>query len=178
MVKKHDTTVSDLNKPYEQNVIGVGGIYKFAIGLLLLIIVTFALMLLLNRVLEDNARESKVSNNPMAMTDRERLPPEPRLQVAPGFGVDSTGGRVNLELTAPQSEYHELKREWDIIRERGTKDAATGSMISMPIEEAKEMVLEENLKAKSGPDADKLFNESKKYISDSSSGRKATYTRR
>jgi hypothetical protein len=178
MVKKHENTVSDLNKPYEQNVIGVSGIYKFAIGLLLLIIVTFALMMLLNSVLLQNASESKRSNNPMAMSDRERLPPEPRLQVAPGFGVDSSGGRVNLELMAPQSEYRELKREWDVIRERGTKDATTGGLISMPIEEAKSRVLEENLKARSGPDADKLFNESRKYISDSSSGRKATYSRR
>ena len=178
MVKKHESTVAELNRPYEQNVIGFSGIIKFAVGLFLLIVVTFALMLLLNSVLEKNASETKSSNNPMAMTDREQLPPEPRLQLAPGFGVDSPDGRINLELTAPQSEYRELKREWDAIREHGAKDKGTGAIVSMSIEEAKEKVLEENLKAKSGAEAEKFYNESKRFVSDSSSGRKATATRR
>ena len=178
MASKHEPTVSELDKPYEQNVIGFGGIYKFAIGLLLLIIVTFALMMLLSSVLEQNAAETKSSNNPLVMSERERLPPEPRLQIAPGFGVDSPDGRINLELNAPQSEYRELKRMWDDIRAHGTKDHRTGATISIPIDEAKSMVLQENLKAKSGGDADKLFSESMKFISDSSSGRKATATRR
>ena len=115
MVKKHESTLSELSKPYEQNVIGFGGIVKFAIGLLLLIIVTFALMLLLNRVLEDNKQQEwNASKNPMVMSDRERLPPEPRLQTAPGFGVDSPNGRVNLELNVPQAEYRELLSGFDL----------------------------------------------------------------
>ena len=179
MAKKHESTITDLSKPYEQNVIGFGGIVKFAIGLLLLIVVTFALMVLLNSVLEDNKQaEFKAQENPMAVSDRERLPPEPRLQLAPGFGVDSPGGRVNMELAAPQAEYRELQRQWDDIREHGKKDPATGATIWMPLHEAKEKVLEENLKAKSGPEAEKFFAESKKYVSDASSGRKSSVTRR
>jgi hypothetical protein len=179
MVKKHESTVSELNKPYEQNVIGFGGIVKFAVGLLLLILVTFALMRLLNSVLEDNKKaEFKLQENPMAVSDRDRLPPEPRLQSAPGFGVDSTGGRVNMELAAPQAEYRELQRQWNDIREHGKKDPATGATIWMPIDEAKTRVLEENLKARSGPEAEKLFVESRKFVSDASSGRKASVTRR
>ena len=179
MAKKDDSTVFDLDKPYEQNEIGFSGIVKFAIGLLMLILVTFALMLLLNRVLEQNKQEEwNATRNPMVMSDRERLPPEPRLQAAPGFGVDSAGGRVNLELNAPQSEYRELQRQWKDIVEHGKKDEATGSTIWMPIHDAKEKVLEENLKAKSGPEVEKLFVDSRKYISDASSGRKASVTRR
>lgn len=179
MVKKHESTVSELDKPYEQNVIGFGGIVKFAIGLFLLIVVTFALMLLLNRVLEDNKQQEwQATRNPMVMSDRERLPPEPRLQSAPGFGVDSSKGRVNLELNIPQAEYREMLQQWNGIREHGTKDAQTGAIVSLPIREAKEKVLEENLKAKSGPEAEKLFVESRKYVSDASSGRKASFKRR
>jgi hypothetical protein len=85
---------------------------------------------------------------------------------------------VNLELLAPQSEYRELKREWDDIREHGSKDHNTGAMLAMPIEEAKEKLLEENVKARSGTDADHLYDDSRKLISDSSSGRKATGIRR
>jgi hypothetical protein len=136
-------------------------------------------MWLLHGVLEDNkAEEFKQQQNPMAMTEREQLPPEPRLQVAPGFGVDSPGGRVNLELMAPQAEYRELKREWDDIREHGMQDKSSGATVAMPIEQAKEKLLEENVKARSGGDADHLYDESRKFISDSSSGRKATATRR
>ena len=179
MVKKHEPTLSELNRPYEQNIIGFGGIVKFAVGLFLLIVVTFALMLLLNRVLEDNKQEEwKADQNPMVMGDRERLPPEPRLQTAPGFGVDSPNGRVNMELSIPQAEYLELKRQWDDIREHGKKDPTTGATIWMPIDAAKEKVLEEHLKAKSGPDAEKLFVDSRKYVSDASSGRRATVKRR
>ena len=83
MAKKHESTISELSRPYEQNVIGFGGIVKFAIGLFLLIVVTFALMWLLKGVMESNKEEEfKAQQNPMAMTDRERLPPEPRLQIA------------------------------------------------------------------------------------------------
>lgn len=179
MAKKHESRVSDLDKPYEQNVIGFGGIIKFAIGLFMLIVVTFALMRLLNSVLEQNKQEEwNASRNPMVMSDRERLPPEPRLQTAPGFGVDSPNGRVNMELSIPQAEYREMKRQWDEIRERGKNDPATGSTIWLSIDEAKENVLEENLKAKSGPEAEKLFVDSRRYVSDASSGRKASIKRR
>jgi hypothetical protein len=141
--------------------------------------VTFALMRLLSRVLEDNKQQEWQANrNPMIMSDRERLPPEPRLQLAPGFGVDSEGGRVNMELQAPQAEYRELQRQWNDIIEHGKKDPATGQTIWMPIDEAKNMVLEEHLKAKSGPEAEKFSVESRKYVSDASSGRKASMTRR
>ena len=59
--------------------------------------------------------------NPLAMSDREQLPPEPRLQMAPGFGVDTEKGRVNLELSYPQSEYRTLhadKRGCDARRDK------------------------------------------------------------
>ena len=175
---KYEPTISDLSKPYEQNVIGFGGIVKFAIGLFLLIVITFILMKLLSNVLADTFNDAKVSNNPMAMSDRERLPPEPRLQTAPGFGVESQHGRVNFELGAPQAEYRELKHQWDELRENGLKDAKTGAVTALPIEEGIKKVLEGNVKAKSGEEAEHFAERSRTYISDASSGRKATATRR
>ncbi|MBK9529557.1 MAG: hypothetical protein IPO41_14890 [Acidobacteria bacterium] len=71
----------------------------------LLIVVTFGLMWALLNVMKDYSRETAGPANPMAQTDRERLPPEPRIQAAPGFGVQSDKGWVNMELSAPQSEY-------------------------------------------------------------------------
>ena len=177
MGSHHEKSFVDFEKPYEQNVVGLKGIIYFGIGLLLLIIITFGLMWALLGVLEDQAKETKKNTNPMAMSDKEKLPPEPRLQVAPGFGVDSDSGKVNLELRAPQAEYRELRKIWDKEWEEGQKDERTGAVISMPIDRAKELVLQRPIKAKSGPEAEKFAARSRMIISDASSGRMASLKR-
>ena len=178
--KKHEMTPADLDKAYEANEIGLKGIFGFAIGLFLLIVITFGLMYaLLNVMRDDNkATETAGPQNPLRMTDKEKLPPEPRLQSAPGFGVDSEKGRVNLELREPQAEYRELLKQWDDMWKHGAKDAKTGTVTMLPIDEAKAKLLTQNVKAKSGPDAEALFNSSHKFLSDSSSGRMASETNR
>lgn len=175
---KHEDSFVDYEKPYEQNVIGLKGIVYFGVGLLLLIVVTFGLMWALLGVLEDNARETKVSTNPMQAGEMDRLPPEPRLQAAPGFGVDTQNGRVNLELMGPQSEYRVLRDSWEETWKNGTVDKSTGVVTGLPIEEAKAKVLAENLKTGSGVDANQLMRQSQMVISDASSGRMASIKRR
>jgi len=176
--KKHEATLDELDKPYEPNEIGLSGIIKFAVGLFILIVVTFGLMKVFYGVLEQNAVERFGPSNPMAMSDKEQLPPEPRLQAAPGFAVDLPDGRVNLELMAPQSEYRELRKVWDDQIKHGQTHPGTGTVISMPIEEAKTIYMGLEKKAKSDADAEKLAAESRKYISDASSGRVASASRR
>ena len=169
--KKNEPTVSDLDKPYEPNEIGLSGIVKFGVGLFVLIVITFGLMWVLYGVLERNAVERFGTAEPMALSDKEQLPPEPILQSAPGFKVDTAQGRVNLELAAPEAEYKELKEVWDDQIEHGQKHPVTGTVISMPIEEAKTIYLGLERKAKSGPDVEHLAAESRKYVSDANSGR-------
>lgn len=176
MSKKHTDSVADLNKMYEENEIQLKGIISFAVGLLLLIIVTFALIWALLNVLGDYFKSDEV--NPMAMSDKERLPPEPRLQAAPGFGVDSETGRVNLELRIPQAEYRELRKQWDDLLENGRKDPKTGMVSVMPIEEAKRKFLEQNVKAKSGAEADAVLSASREFVSEAGSGRIGSQKRR
>ncbi len=175
---KHEKSFVDFEKPYEQNVIGLKGIFYFGIGLFLLIVITFALMWAFMGVLEEDAKQNKASTNPMIMSEKERLPPEPRIQAAPGFGVESDKGRVNLELKAPQSEYWELKKQWEDAWRFGRKDEKTGTAISMSIDQAKEKFLQQPVKAKSGPEAEKALTDSRMVISDSSAGRMATLKRR
>ena len=102
---KHEKSFVDFDKPYEQNLVGLRGIIIFTVGLFLLIVITFGLMWVLEIQMENYAAETKDRQNPMMMNEQERLPPEPRLQAAPGFGVDSPKGRIDLQLTAPQSEW-------------------------------------------------------------------------
>jgi hypothetical protein len=176
---KHEKSFVDYDKPYEQNLIGMRGIVYFGVGLFLLIVVTFGLMWALQNVMEDNARETKDRQSPLALNEQEKLPPEPRLQAAPGFGVDEEKGRVNLELKAPQSEYRELHKQWEELWENGQKDEKTNTVISLPIDEAKKKLLADgSIKAKTGEEAEKTLEETQTFVSYSSSGRTRTDRRR
>jgi hypothetical protein len=175
---KHEKSFVDFEKPYEQNVIGFKGIVYFAVGLFLLIVITFFLMWALLGVFEDQAKIEKGSNNPMALSEKERLPVEPRIQGAPGFGVDGPNGRVNLELKAPQSEWWELEKQYKEVWAKGVVDKTTGAVTALPIDKAKEIMLGRNLPAKSGPEAEKVYTDSKLRFSEASSGRVATDRKR
>lgn len=175
--RKGERPAEFYDKAYEPNDIRLKGILYFGAGLLVLIVITFALMWALLGVMEEQMSDKK-DTGPMAMSEKDRLPPEPRLQLAPGFGVDAPDGRVNLELRPPASEYHEVRREWDQIIAIGQVDPKTGTSIKMPIDVAKEKLLEENVKAKTGADAENFLINSRMFISDSSAGRLASEKRR
>ncbi len=179
MEPKHERSFVDYDRTYETNLIGLRGIIYFGVGLFLLIVVTFGLMFFLQNVMEDQAKESKDDINPMMMTDRERLPPEPRLQAAPGFGVESEqGGRLNMELRAPQSEYWELERQWEKQWAEGQTDPKTGTVITLPIDEAKQKLLQESAKTPVSEQSQNSLEESRRMTSYSSAGRTATDKRR
>ena len=178
MATKHEKSFVDYDKPYEQNLVGLRGIIYFGIGLFLLIVVTFGLMWALQNVMEDNAVENKDNKSPLALNEQERLPPEPRLQSAPGFGVDAQKGRVNLELKAPQSEYRELHKQWEDLWTNGQKDENTNTVISLPIKDAKEKFLAESKKTPAANQGKNPLEEAQTYVSYSSSGRTRTDRRR
>lgn len=175
---KHGNDAIDLNRPHEPNQIGFRGIIGFGIGLLLLIVITFGLMYAFLGTLKDYWKVPDNEKNPMAMSDRERLPPEPRLQLAPGFGVESEHGWVNLELQAPAAEYRELRKQWEETWKNGEIDEKTGVMSTMPVEMAKEKFLAANPKAKNGAEAEELYKNSRSFVTDASSGRLAAEKRR
>ncbi len=177
---KHEKSFVNFDKPYEQNIIGMRGIVIFGVGLFLLIVVTFALMWVLEIQMEKLAveRDKEEGKNPMALSDKDDLPPEPRVQGAPGFGVDGPNGRINLELREPQSEYRELMKMWEKEWKEGQKNQQTGTVITLPIADAKKKFLEQNSSVKTDENAKKLFEESQTIVSGSSAGRTMTDRRR
>ena len=177
MSAKRSSNIEDYNKPYEPNDVGIKGIAYFGIGLLILILVTFALMWSLLAVMRDQAAETKEMSGPMSMSERDRLPPEPRLQAAPGFGVEAPNGRDNLELRAPSSEYRALQKIWGEEWSKGQIDPKTGTQISMSVPTAKDLLLQQNLKVKAGADPN-FLDQSRLYVSDSSAGRMLSEKRR
>jgi len=176
---RHEKSFVTFEKGYEKNIVGLRGIIYFGVGLLLLILITFGLMWALQKVFIDQAKEENERNySRMAMNDRERLPPEPRLQLAPGWGVQSSNGLVNLELTQPGAEFTELHRQWIQMWEHGVRDEKTGVTSMLPIDQAKEKFLEQNVKARNDDATKNELNDSRMYITDSSSGRVASEKRR
>jgi hypothetical protein len=170
---KHEKTYVDFEHPYEQNIIGLRGVIYFGLGLFLLVVITFGLMWFLQDVMEQQAVANDERNrNPMLMSDRDRLPPEPRLQSAPGVGVGIDGDRINLELRHPQAEWEVLQQQYREMWEKGTS-------ATLPIEEAKQRFLAEAGKASpAGAQSGNVLEESKMIISDASSGRVKTIRRR
>lgn len=163
---------------YEKDKIELRGVVFFTLGLVLLIGVTFGLMALLQRAMEAQARATKDDISPLAYTEEDRrngigLPPEPRLQAAPGFEVKREDGTiVNLELREPQSEWRELRKDWNKVWDEGRKDPQTGTIITLPIEQAKQKVLQENLiKTRDQQTAQKAAAEVRMFPSYQSSGR-------
>jgi hypothetical protein len=93
-----------------------------------------------------SAQEAKEPGpGPMALSEKERLPPEPRLQSAKGFGVElESGQRVGLELSQPQDEYRVLRKQWDENLKTGLKDQS-GKVVGMPIDAAIDKVAADGL---------------------------------
>jgi hypothetical protein len=175
---RHEKSFVTYEKGYEQNVLGLRGIIYFGIGLFLLIVVTFALMWALLKVFADEAANSAPPTPPLMLNERERLPPEPRLQLAPGWGVATGNGTVNLELSTPGSEYNVLRNDWEQMWKNGVRDPKTGVTSMLPIDQAKEKLLEQNVKARNDDASRQEWDKSRLYFSDASSGRVASEKRR
>ncbi len=184
--KRHDDDIhktpdmSHVQNPdvaHEESDVNVKAILQFVGGLLVFGIIVSVLMVLLYNYFE--SREAKLEARrpagPMAFKENEKMPAEPRLQAAPGFGVqiekntpvdpkeigeighyDEKTGRVSLELNKPQAEMEVLQKIWKEQLDKGTLDPATGKAIGLSIEEAKKQLLEKNLptRAPTGGKAD------------------------
>lgn len=175
---RHEKSFVTYEKGYEQNILGLKGVVYFGIGLFLLIVITFALMWALLKVFADRAAEENGQPHPLALSEKEALPPEPRLQLAPGWNVQSGNGVINLELAQPGAEYSALHKQWLDMWEKGVRDEKTGVTSMLPIDEAKQKVLEQNLKARNDDASQHELENSRMYYSDASSGRLASERRR
>ncbi len=104
--------IKNVDVTHEASDVSVGGILKFVLGLAIFGIVVHLLMLGIFRFFDAQEKTTE-PQGPMAMTKEERLPPEPRLQAAPGFEVKlANGEKVKLEKSPPEAEYRVLLEQW------------------------------------------------------------------
>ena len=143
------SSAGSLNEPadtHERGEVHIRGIVIFVIALTVMTAGVYLLMLLMFNVMnqQEASKEQEKRQSPMTLSEKDRLPPEPRLQAAPGFGVvDAKGARVDLSLQAPQDEYETVRKQWNDILREGPKDKS-GKAVGLPIEEGLKKVLEGN----------------------------------
>jgi hypothetical protein len=136
------SNVRNIDVTHEASDVNIGGILTFVVVLsVMLVAVTAGLILLFNYYnAEELTKESESKPGPMAMKREERLPPEPRPQAAPGFGVKLENGEwVKLENSPPETEYQIVRKQWDQVLRDGRKDQA-GNLIGMPIDQAMKQI--------------------------------------
>ncbi|MEK6282342.1 MAG: hypothetical protein AABN95_18445 [Acidobacteriota bacterium] len=106
--------IKNVDVTHEESDVNVGGILKFVLGLTIFGVVVAVLMWGTFRFLNAQEVKKEPEPGPMAMTKDERLPPEPRLQAAPGFGVKLEDGKwIPLQNREPEAEYRVLRDQWE-----------------------------------------------------------------
>jgi hypothetical protein len=144
--------IKNLDVTHEGSDVSVSGVLKFVVGLTVMTAVVFVLMWGMFRFLYAET-EKEPDPGPMAMTPSERLPPDPKLQAAPGFGVKlENGERVPLEMREPQAEYRVLRDQWErqlkcenVDPSGEVKSDANVDKGCVPIDQAMQKVLEAGL---------------------------------
>jgi hypothetical protein len=143
--------IKNVDVTHEVSDVHISGIAKFVVALSILMIGSFLLMWGMFRVFD--ARIKEPQRSPMALSDKERLPPEPRLQGAPGFGeglektATTESGAIAGAGNQPKSPLWEIKAardQWNDVLEHGPIDK-DGKRYGMPIERAKEEILKQGL---------------------------------
>jgi hypothetical protein len=133
----------------------VPGIVKFLVALSVLTIATF--LLVWGLFISFESKTTDTPSSPMALTEKDRLPPEPRLQGAPGFAADienqtatkneESASAITGGAAQPKDALYEiniLRRHWNDVLANGPVDQS-GQHYGMPIEKAKEEILKQGL---------------------------------
>jgi hypothetical protein len=144
----HETPdVSYITNPdvaHEESDVAVRPLLWFVGGLTLFTIIVCVAMLIMFTYFLNREKSQELTASPLARQGEERLPPEPRLQLAPGHGVTTDDGeRHNLSyenkpegVPQPQSEYLVVHDEWRRELEGyGWADEKAGT-VRVPIDDA------------------------------------------
>jgi hypothetical protein len=155
---------------HETSDINVMAVLSFVLILSVSTVAVYVGMSLLFNYFQAQGKAAGERRGPMALKDNERLPPEPRLQAAPGFEVNlENGEKVDLKLKEPQAEYNVLAAQWDKALKGELKDQ-TG-VTTMPIDKAIEEITKQGLPTRATGGAAKLSDFAIRIPSASSSGR-------
>ena len=123
----------------------VGGLTAFTIVVCLVVLLMFTYFL-------KREQSQELAASPLARQGAERLPPEPRLQLAPGWAVKTDDGQVHTldyqtpsspdRVPQPQSEYLLIRDEWrHELEDYGWADQPGGN-VRIPVDKAVQLYLQ------------------------------------
>src|SRR5215510_11831193 len=148
---KKETKHAHVNEEYsghEVSELKIGPIVWFLIGLAVATVVISLLVVGLFDAFESREEKSKAATSPLS-SERQKLPPEPRLQLAP-----STEEQVERKLPPDvkrDSPFQEMQRlreeENEMLSSYGWVDEKAG-VVRIPIEEAKKRLLEKGIQTR------------------------------
>ncbi len=142
--------IKNIDVTHETSDVNVPALLKFVLALTVMTALVYVLMLFLFNFLNTQEEQKEPPAGPMAMSERERLPPEPRLQSAPGFAEDLSKSRGDSTSGNPKDalwEIRVLREQWQRDLNEGPKDQS-GRTLGMPIEAAmQKYVADQNAKA-------------------------------
>jgi hypothetical protein len=130
----HTHTADATHNPevhHEESDVNIRGIFAFAIALTVVTIVIYLVVGVLFKYLDARERRQPTPEYPLAATEENRLPPEPRLQTNPRQDLADLRAREDQALTG----YSWVDRNAGIVR--------------IPIEDAIRKTLEKGLPARS-----------------------------
>jgi hypothetical protein len=158
----HETPdVSYITNPdvaHEESDVAVRPLLWFVGGLTAFTIIVCIAMWIMFHYFLAREKSQELTASPLARQGEERLPPEPRLQLAPGFGVTTDDGvRHNLSyenkpegVPQPQSEYLVVRDEWRReLSEYGWADEKAGT-VRVPVDEAMRRYLQQRQSKQQG----------------------------
>jgi hypothetical protein len=164
---------------HEESDVSVKGVALFVFGLGVFGLITIGVMFGLFRYFghREARNEEKEFHSPMARSEQERQPAQgvPHLQAAPGDRMfdapDTKDPRYDLQLKPPDEEWKLLRQkyDWDLTH-YSPPDPSTG-MVRVPIDEAMQRLLQQNLPARPAQPGDPTVNGGMDVPSYASAGR-------
>ncbi len=148
MARGHDPRIhetpdaSDIRNPdttHEVSDVNTRGILWFVLFLAALIVISLVLLRGMFNLFESWARTAEGERPVMARTPEERLPPEPRLQAAPGYQAEGQ----NLELKEPQAEYRVVLQKWKEEMETYGWTDRDKKVARIPVSEAMKLIAQQ-----------------------------------
>src|SRR5438067_791179 len=130
------TTAANPDVHHETTDIDIRGVFTFGIGLLVAAAVIHVAVWLLFRLLADEHAQRVAPEYPLAVSQHERVPPEPRLQPAPPL------------WKTPREDLQDFRQQEDqILTNYGWVDRNAG-IVRIPIGEAMKLTVQRGLPAR------------------------------
>ena len=143
--------IKNIDVTHEESDVNVPALLKFVLALTVMTIVVYVLMWAMFKYFNAQVTRNEPPPGPMALPAEQRLPPEPRLQGAPGFADELAKSVAQPSPDTPKDplwEIRVLRQQWEETLTKGPKDSS-GNPFGLPIDEAMKKVVEEGLQARS-----------------------------